>query len=193
MKGKALTFLVFVALWLDGAFYPLILLPLLFVLLYEREGLGKIGLGGSGLRRSLLIGVVVGSAVSVIYYPVFIHYLPRRTWEDLGLFALLNDLVWYPLYEEIAYRGFFLGSFADLDEGFSRRNLALNLVQALFFVMVHQNHIRAGLWLLLVPVFVLGFSMGLVFVRTRNIVGCVLGHSLVNGVAHLFRILTVGV
>lgn len=191
LRGKALAFLVFVALWLDGSFYPLILLPLLFVLLYEREGLGKIGLGGMGLRRSLLLGAGVGSAVSVIYYPVFVHYLPRRTWEGLGLLALLTDLVWYPLYEEVAYRGFFLGSFADLGEGFSWRNLALNLVQALFFVLVHQNHIRAGLWLLLIPVFALGFAMGLVFLRTRNLAGCILGHSLANGVAHVFRILTI--
>ena len=188
-----MAFLVFVALWLDGSFYPLILLPFLFVLLYEREGLGEIGLGGSGLRRSLLLGAVVGSAVSAIYYPVFVHYLPGRTWGGLGLFALFTDLVWYPLYEEVAYRGFFLGAFADPGEGFSGRSLALNLVQALFFVLVHQNHIRAGLWLLLIPVFALGFSMGLVFLRTRNIAGCVLGHSLVNGVAHVFRILTVGI
>ena len=193
LRGKAIAFLVFVALWLDGSFYPLILLPLLFVLLFERESLGKIGLGGSGLRRSLLLGTGVGSAVSSIYYPVFVHYLPKRMWEGLGLFALLTDLVWYPLYEEVAYRGFFLGSFADLGEGFSGRNLVLNLVQALFFVLVHQNHIRAGLWLLLIPIFALGFCMGLVFLRTRNIAGCVLGHSLVNGVAHLFRILTVGI
>lgn len=193
LRGKALAFLVFVALWLDGSFYPLILLPLLFVLLYEREGLGKIGLGGSGLSRSLLLGVVVGSVVSVIYYPVFVHYLPRRAWEGLGLLALFTDLIWYPLYEEVAYRGFFLGSFADPGEELSGRNLALNLVQALFFVLMHQNHIRAGLWLLLIPVFALGFAMGLVFIRTRNIAGCVLGHSLVNGVANVFRILTVGV
>jgi len=193
LKGKVLAFLVFVALWLDGSFYPLILLPILFVLLYEREGLGKIGLGGSGLSRSLLLGAGVGTAVSAIYYPIFVHYLSRRMWEGLGLLALFTDLVWYPLYEEVAYRGFFLGSFANPGEGFSGRNLSLNLVQALFFVLVHQNHIRAGLWLLLIPVFALGFAMGLVFLRTRNIAGCVLGHSFVNGVAHVFRILTVGI
>ncbi len=190
LKGKVLAFLVFVALWLDGSFYLLILLPFFFVLLYEREGLGKIGLGGSELRRSLLLGAVVGSAVSAIYYPIFVHYLSKRTWEDLGPLTLFTDLIWYPLYEEVAYRGFFLGSFADPSEGFSGRNLALNLAQALFFVLVHQNHIRAGLWLLLIPVFALGFAMGLVFLRTRNIAGCVLGHDLVNGVAMMFRIMT---
>lgn len=190
LKGKILAFLVFVALWLDGSFYPLILLPFLFILLYEREGLGKIGLGGSGLHRSLLLGAGVGSAVSVIYYPIFVYYLPRRAWEGLGLFALFTDLLWYPLYEEVAYRGFFLGSFADPGEGFSRRNIALNLIQALFFVLVHQNHIRAGMFLLLIPIFMLGFAMGLTFLRTGNIAGCILGHSLVNGVAMMFRILT---
>ncbi len=189
-RDKALAFLVFVILWLDGSFYPLILLPILFVLFYEREGLGKIGLGILGLRRSLFLGVGVGSAISVIYYPIFVHYLLSRTWEDLGLLALFTDLVWYPLYEEVAYRGFFLGSFADPVEGFSRRNITLNLVQALFFVLVHQNHIRAGMFLLLIPILMLGFAMGLTFLGTRNISGCILGHSLVNGIAMIFRILT---
>jgi membrane protease YdiL (CAAX protease family) len=193
LRGKALASLVFLALWLDGSFYPLILLPLLFVLLYERDSLSKIGLGGSGLRRSLLLGAGVGTTVSAVYYPIFVHYLSRRMWDDLGLLTLFTDIVWYPLYEEVAYRGFFLGSFADPGEELSGRNLALNLVQALLFVLMHQNHIRAGLWLLLIPVFALGFAMGLVFIRTRNIAGCVLGHSLVNGIADVFRILTVGV
>lgn len=191
LKGKALASLVFIALWLDGSFYPLILLPFLYLLVYAREGLGTIGFGRSRLGRSMLLGLGVVLCVSVVYYPIFIHYLPKRHGEGASLSALLIDLAWYPLYEEVAYRGFFLGLFADPEEGLSRRNLVLNLIQALLFVAVHRNHISAGLYLLLIPVFVLGFSMGLVFLTTRNIAGCAVGHSLINGVAHLLRVYTV--
>lgn len=192
LKGKALASLVFIALWLDGSFSPIILLPFLYVIMYAREGLATIGFSGSGLGKSTLLGLGVGLGVSVVYYPIFIHYLPRRAWEGASLSALFIDLVWYPFYEEVAYRGFFLGSFADRGEALSRRNIALNLIQALLFVAVHRNHISAGLSLLLIPVFALGFSMGLVFLMTRNIAGCAFGHSLLNGAAHLLQFFFMG-
>ena len=188
-KGRALTALVFIALWLDGSFYPLILLPLLFTLYYMNEGLHTIGLGRAGLRPSIVLGLGVGLAVAVVYYPIFIHYLSRRPGEGSSFFALFTDLVWYPIYEEISYRGFFLGSFAEGRGRLSGRSLYLNLVQSMLFVLVHQNHISAGLHLLLIPILLLGFSMGLVFLRTRNIAGCILGHSLVNGVSHLLYLM----
>jgi membrane protease YdiL (CAAX protease family) len=191
-KARVLAALVFIALWLDGSFYPLLLLPLAFVLYYERESLAKIGLGGSGLRESVSLGLGVGLAVSVVSYPIFIHYLSRRLRTSPGLIDLLVDLVWYPVYEEVSHRGFFLASFADLEEEFSVRNLGLVLVQAFFFVLVHQNHISVGLYLLLIPVFLLGFFMGLVFLKTRSISGRILGHSLVNLVGHLLSSLMTG-
>ena len=49
-------FVVF-ALWLDGWFYPLILLPFLYVVLVDRRGLGWIGFHGRSLFRSGLLGV----------------------------------------------------------------------------------------------------------------------------------------
>jgi hypothetical protein len=36
----------------------------------------------------------------------------------------------------------------------------------------------------------LGFINGLVFLRSRNIVGCIVGHAVVNGTARLMSILT---
>jgi len=184
-RMNILAALIFIALWLNGSFYPLLLLPLAFVLYYEKESLAKIGLGRSELRESVYLGLGVGLMVSMVYYPIFIHYILRMQGKSPDLILLFVDLVWYPVYEEIAYRGFFLGSFADLEEGFSVRNLGLVLLQAVFFVFVHQNHISAGLYLLLIPIFFLGFSMGLVFLKTRSIAGCILGHSLVNVVGHI--------
>ena len=101
-----------------------------------------------------------------------------------GLRVILTDLVWFPLYEEVSYRGFFLGVFARRG-GYTTVNLALNLAQALLFVSVHHHHVSAGLPLLLIPIFLLGLLNGLVFLRSWNVVGCVLGHVLVNGLALL--------
>lgn len=187
-----LALLVFLILWLDGKFYPLILLPLLFVKLYDKKSLSYIGLGGGGLNLSLGLGAGTGLLVPAICYPVFIHYLGVRQAPASWTIALLTDLVWYPLYEEISYRGFFLGIFARRDRAFSGLNLALNLVQAILFVSVHHHHVSAGLPLLIIPVFLLGFLNGLVFLRSWNIAGCVLGHSLVNGLGLLILILATG-
>ena len=183
-------FLVFIVLWLDGSFYPLILLPFLYLFLYRRLGLNTIGFRRTRFRFSVLLVLVVGCAISILYYPIFVHYLSRRQWEGLSLITLLNDIVWYPLYEEIAYRGFFLGLWTDPDAGFSKSNLGFNLIQTFFFIAVHQNHVKEGLFLLLIPVSLLGFAMGLVFLRTRNISGCIVGHGLLNGVAHLFGVIS---
>ena len=49
-------FVVFV-LWLDGWFYPLVLLPFLYVVLVDRRGLGWIGFRGRSLFRSGLLCV----------------------------------------------------------------------------------------------------------------------------------------
>ena len=186
LKRGTAAFIVFVALWLDGSFYPLILLPFLYLTLYERRSPEAIGFSRSRLHLSALLGLGAGAAISLLYYPIFVHYLSRRQWGGLSPLALLTDVVWYPLYEEVAYRGFFLGMFAGSGGGLTQRNLALNLIQTLFFVSVHQNHIREGLPLLLIPVAAIGLAMGLVFLRTRNIAGCVVGHGLLNGVAHLY-------
>ena len=49
-------FVVF-ALWLNGWFYPLILLPLLYVKFVDRRGLERIGFHGRNLLSSGLLGV----------------------------------------------------------------------------------------------------------------------------------------
>jgi len=185
--------MVFIALWLDGKFYPLLLLPLLFVKLYDKGSLSSIGVGSRHLGISLGLGAGAGLISIASYYPVFLHYLGMRPASPLGLGVILTDLVWYPLYEEVSYRGFFLGVFARRGRLTSGVNLALNLVQALLFVSVHRHHVSAGVPLLLIPVFILGFVNGLVFLGSWNVAGCVLGHALVNGLAHLLQCLGAGI
>jgi len=183
---------VFLALWLDGSFYPLILLPLVFIKLYDKRRLSCIGLGVRRLGLSLVLGAGAGLLVEAAYYPIFLNYLGIRPASPIGVSVILTDLVWYPLYEEVSYRGFFLGFFARRGRTISGVNLTLNLVQALLFVSVHRHHVSAGFPLLLIPVFHLGFLNGLVFLRSWNVAGCVLGHSFVNGLGLLLQHLATG-
>lgn len=178
---------VFLALWLNGSFYPLILLPLAFTRLYCRRSLSHIGLGGSNLRLSITYGVLAGMLVLAAYYPVHLLYAGKRALQDLSAGAILIDVGWYPIYEELAYRGFFLGFFADGGSSLAGSGIWMNLMQALLFVSVHHHHISAGFHLLLIPVFLMGFLNGMVFLRSRNLAGCILSHSLVNGMAMFLR------
>jgi membrane protease YdiL (CAAX protease family) len=181
--------MVFFALWINGSFYPLILLPLIFTAYYCRESLSKIGIGAGRIRGFLILGLLAGLLVLGAYYPVLLLYGGTKTGAIPNVWSILIDVLWYPLYEEVSYRGFFLGFFARENTDFTSYFLGLNLAQALLFASVHHHHVSAGVPLL-IPVFLLGFFNGLVFLRSRNIVGCIVGHAVVNGTAWLMSILT---
>lgn len=121
------------------------------------------------------------------YYPIFLLYRGVRAAPIPNVWLILIDVTWYPLYEEISYRGFFLGFLAKESVDFSSYNLGLNLLQTLLFVSVHHHHVSAEFPFLLIPVFILGFLNGLVFLRSRNVLGCIIGHAVVNGTAWLVQ------
>ena len=176
-------FVVFV-LWLDGWFYPLILLPFLYVVLVDRRGLGWIGFHGRSLFRSGLLGVCSFFGVVLVWYPVFVYYLPPL--ESLTAYVLFTDAVWYPFYEEVAYRGFALAYLVPREMSvFSLRSLVGNFAQALLFVSIHHRYVASGTPLFLVPVLLMGLVNGFIFLKTRNIFGCFLCHSLANTLALL--------
>lgn len=168
----------------------MILLPLIFTAYYCRESLSKIGIGTEKTRDSLILGLLAGLLVLGAYYPVLLLYGGTRAGAIPDVWSIMIDVFWYPLYEEVSYRGFFLGFFARENTDFTSYNLGLNLAQALLFASVHHHHVSAGVPLLLIPVFLLGFFNGLVFLRSRNIMGCIVGHAVVNGTAWLMSILT---
>jgi len=58
-------FVVF-ALWLDGCFYPLVLLPLLYVKFVDMRGLEWIGFRGRNLFNSGLLGVCSSLGVILV-------------------------------------------------------------------------------------------------------------------------------
>jgi len=181
-------FIVF-SLWLDGWFYPLILLPLLYVKLVDRKGLEWIGFHERSLFSSGLLGVCLSFGVILVWYPVFVYYKPSL--ESITAYVLFTDVVWYPFYEEVAYRGFALAYLVPREmRVLSLRGLVGNFAQALLFVSIHHRYVTSGMPLFLVPVLLLGLVNGFIFLKTRNIFGCFLGHSLTNTLALLVPQLT---
>jgi membrane protease YdiL (CAAX protease family) len=183
-------FIVF-ALWLDGWVYPLILFPLLYVKLVDRKGLKWIGFHGKNLSSSALLGVCSFFGVILVWYLLFVHYLPLLESVSVTPYVLFTDVVWYPFYEEVAYRGFALAYLVPKKMSvFSVRSLVGNLAQALLFVSIHHRYVTMGAPLFLVPVLLMGLANGFIFLKTRNIFGCFLCHSLANGLALLIPLLT---
>jgi len=181
-------FIVF-ALWLDGWFYPLVLLPLLYVKLVDRKGLGWIGFHGRNLFRSGLLGVCSALGVILIWYPVYVYYKPVL--ESITAYVLYTDAVWYPFYEEVAYRGFALAYLVPKEmNAFSLKGLVGNFAQALLFLSIHHKYVTSGTPLFLIPVLLLGLVNGFIFLKTRNILGCFLCHFLTNTLALLTPQLT---
>jgi len=180
--------LIFLALWLDGWFYPLLLLPFLYVILVEKKAISWLGFRKQGLQPSISLGLLTASLLMVIYYPIFMQYMPLLERRLPSLYDLITDVVWYPLYEEAAYRSFLLTHFADFrTSSFTKRNLLLNSLQAVLFLSIHKHHVVSGRPLVLVTVLALALLNGLIFLKTRNISGCILSHCAINGFALFLR------
>ena len=179
-------FIVFV-LWLNGWFFPLILLPLFYVILVEKKSWDWLGFSIRNLRPSLVLSILIIFVLIGVYSPIFVHYLSDMLNRGrFNLYDVFLDVVWYPVYEEITYRSFALSHFANLDESYhSSKNLIVNVTQSLLFLSIHKHHF--SLSLVLIPVFLLAFLNGILFLRTRNICGCIVSHSVLNGFALLLR------
>ncbi len=186
--GKVLPALIFIALWMDGWIYPLLLLPVFYVLLVEKKRLGWLGFGKARFWLSVSGGVAVAAVLSLVYVGTFLYYLPVFERLPHTPWTVFTDVLWYPLYEEIAYRSFFLAHFGNPGvSGISRRNLLANLSQSLLFLSIHWHHVVSGMPLVLIPVFMLGVLNGFLFLRTRSLYGCLLSHSALNGFALLIH------
>lgn len=185
---KILPALILFSLWLDGWFFPLVLLPIIYVLFVEKKSLGWLGFSTNKIGFSLLISVLIGLVLSGMYYPIFLYYLPSMKMEIGTVYSVFLDVAWYPTYEEVTYRSFGLLHFAKLDRScLSARNLIVNLFQSLLFLIIHKHHF--GTPLVLLPIFFLGLLNGFLFLKTRNIYGCIFSHSALNGFALLLRYL----
>ncbi|MHA1839075.1 MAG: CPBP family glutamic-type intramembrane protease, partial [Candidatus Ranarchaeia archaeon] len=83
-----------------------------------------------------------------------------------------------------------LTHYADFDTpAFSKRNLIVNFVQTLLFVAIHRQYFITGMFLKIIPVFLLALLNGFIFIKTRNIAGCIMSHSTLNGSAIILHFL----
>jgi len=187
--AKVIPAIILFSLWLDGWFFPLILLPIIYVLFVEKKSLGWLGFSRHEIWFSLVIGVLIALVLCGMYYPIFIYYLPMIKMEIITLYSIFLDVVWYPIYEEVAYRSFVFSHFAKLDRSYlAVRNVIVNVFQTFFFLSIHKHHFSTPLVLL--PVFFLGLVNGFLFLKTRNIYGCIVSHSALNGFALLLKYLS---
>jgi len=178
--------LIFFALWLDGWFFPIILLPIFYVFIVEKQSLGWLGFSREKLYFSLSSGMIIAFVLSVVYYPIFLYYLSIMKIGIVTSYSIFLDVVWYPIYEEVTYRSFLFSHFAEVDQSYlSPRNLVVNLFQSLLFLSIHKHHFAVPL--VLFPVFFLGLMNGFLFLKTRNIYGCIASHSVLNGFALLLN------
>ena len=180
--------LIFFSLWLDGWFFPLILLPFLYVLLVEKKDAQWLGFRKQESKSSIYLSLLVSVFLMVTYYPIFLYYFSLIEKQLPSAYDVFTDVIWYPFYEEVAYRSFFLVHFAVFDcSSLSKRNLLVNLLQSLLFLFVHMHLIRSGTPMVLVLVFLLALLNGFLFLRTRNIFGCLLSHCVINSFAWFLR------
>lgn len=125
-------FVVF-ALWLNGWFYPLILLPLLYVKFVDKRGLEWIGFRGRNLFNSGLLGVCSSLGIILVSYLFFVYYFPPLESVSVTPYVLFTDVFRYPFYEEVAYRGFALAHLVPKEMSVFSLSLVGNLAQALLF------------------------------------------------------------
>ncbi len=176
LRHPAVAAFVFLALWLDGSFYPLLLLPLAYVWVSDPNRLSSLGLRKEGFLRSAVWGLLGLGIVVPTWLAIWVAY---GGWDTSagGFLEMLKDFAWYPVYEEIAYRGFFL---SRLGNPYLKKKWIANVVQGALFASVHYHYAQAGMPLRILPAFVLGLVTGTIFLRTRNLAGCLLCHALAN-------------
>ncbi len=153
----------------------MILVPLLYAYLWDPKGLSGLGLRREASTRSNELGILALGPVIVVWLAVYLLYGGWETsWRPA---SLLRDVIWFPIYEEVTYRGFFL---SQVGLKILRRPLTANLLQTAFFAGVHWHFVAQGMALRMAGVVVLGLATGLVFLKTRNLLGCITCHALAN-------------
>jgi membrane protease YdiL (CAAX protease family) len=172
--------------------------PALFVALAFAlpDGARRLGLARPGVGRNLLwgallalpatalafgfnalaglVGVLLGDPPPELGHRVLIELLDDLTLENL-LTVCFAAVVYAPLAEELAYRGFAQTVLGDR-LGRHRRGLTIGLVALLFAAM----HLPAVTWHALPGLFVLGVVWGAMYERTGSIWGPIAAHAVFN-------------
>lgn len=121
-----------------------------------------------------LIGVVNNAIDTVLPPPSWFWELFNKVFEsDYGIYgAFLKVVIIAPIIEELIFRGVIMHG---LMRNYSGRTAVFT--SALMFALFHLNPWQFP------ATFVLGLLLGFLMVRKRNILLCILGHAINNGIA----------
>ncbi len=119
-----------------------------------------------------LIGEVNNGLSSVLPPPAWFFELFNKVFEnDYGIYgAILKVTIIAPIIEELIFRGIIMHG---LMRNYSKFTAVF--VSALMFALFHLNPWQFP------ATFILGLLLGFLMLRTRNILLCILGHAINNG------------
>jgi len=148
-----------------------------------RETLKSLGIRVSGIKSSLISAFVI---IFLMTLPSLIFPLPqypKRWWEEGPLWytyawILLFIFLTVPT-EEIAYRGYVLGRMIPGRSSFKIFLIPVGLILSSFLhALWHVSHFMDFEFYLIT--IILGIIEGIVFLKTRNILGPVIIHAYTN-------------
>jgi len=119
-----------------------------------------------------LIGEVNNALSSVLPPPAWFFELFNKVFEnDYGIYgAILKVAIIAPIIEELIFRGIIMHG---LMRNYSKFTAVF--ISALMFALFHLNPWQFP------ATFILGLLLGFLMLRTRNILLCILGHAINNG------------
>lgn len=154
--------------------------------------LRSLGFRKTGLKQSIVLALLTIGIVGIVHYSIFTSYLPSVlmgappiTLNSILLYVLLS-----PLLEEFIFRSillavstYLLGRFTRFNGSpFSIDGVSINLGQSILFMLSHYQYLEREMSLFLIPPFLLGFLNGVVFLKTKNIIGSIMAHSICNSI-----------
>ena len=99
---KIIPAIIFFYLWLDGWFYPLLLLPILYVYFAEKKDFKCLGFRKDEIKTSISMGLLVSAALIWTYIPIFLLYIicAKKLWlKDFRTITFIHS-DWY--YSELS-------------------------------------------------------------------------------------------
>lgn len=136
------------------------------------------------LTYSLLPAIVVLLANFFFIFLISNNTMIIETYP-LNILFIMNTLIFGPIAEELIYRFTFINNNWSL-----KIKVPLILLSSLIFTYSHRFAVEGNLFFL-IPFFILGVSLMLIYIRTNNILYCICMHSIYNGLVLLLPTLIV--
>ena len=132
----------------------------------------------------LLIGISIGilivfnpflASISFFSKDDILNIANSITTESVDIFVFLNLVIFTPIFEELLFRGLILSGIKN------NYNIPTALIlSSVLFGILHIDVIGAA---------VFGFWLGWIYIKTNNIVLCIIVHSACNTISFIFRII----